>query len=359
VVVDQQDMSQDVLDGWLGELCRQRMGRFPLSFAWPSLLAAAGLFVPTSGMRTNLFAALVGPKGCGKSQATEHARDIFGLQDSQLWLQLKSGSAEGLISVIGDAGGDHRLVYPGELSHLLKKANIEGASFAHILNDAYYNDKQKTVMAKQKVVEFSCQLSVLGSLVEEDFGPLFGVAGSTGLYDRFILGLCPTGFMYDWRPFEGGCVDRPSLVPVRLDENVLAVKKVWIEEHGITPRIAEHALRAATICASFDGREILTADALGPALAFAKYQQGVRLLLKPNAGETYEGKLAVAFLDYLNRYGVDGNWIPRSKMYQDTNAYKIGLTIAEKTLDALEANGDVEMGKVGKQRCVRRPKIST
>src|SRR5690348_11611808 len=39
------DMPEEVLDGWLGEVCRAHMRDFPLAFAWPALLAAASVLV--------------------------------------------------------------------------------------------------------------------------------------------------------------------------------------------------------------------------------------------------------------------------------------------------------------------------
>jgi hypothetical protein len=264
-----------------------------------------------------------------------------------------------LASRVGNAGTSRRLWYPGELAHTLKKANIEGATFADVLKDLYYTTEQNLTIARQKKVEFSCQLTILGGLEEAKFGELFGAIGSGGLYDRFIFGQCPTGFEWLYRPFEGPAEEcQPT--SVRVDPDVWELRNEWIKVKGINPRVTEHAIRVAAICAGFDGRNVLRAKDMGRALVFAQYQERTRILLRPNEGETYEGKLAMAFLNYLERYGApetDGGpfkWVARRKLFQGTDAYKIGANVGDKALAGLEAAGEVEQTKLGKQESVRR-----
>jgi hypothetical protein len=353
------DLSAEALTGRLGEICQRRMGAFALAYAWPAIVTVAGALMPSeTSNRTNLFCAPVGPTKSGKSQAIEHAVKTLGVCEP-IYIAEKFGSAEGLAVRIGSVGVEHRLWYPGELAHTLKKANIEGASFDTILNDAYYDDTQNLTIARQKHIGFSCRLSVIGGLVEEKFGELFGAIGGGGLYDRFIFGQCPTGFKYSYRPYDGQ-PEECHPIPTRVCPDVWEEKDSWIKLKGIDDRVAEHVLRMATICAGFDGKDVLRAADLGPAFVFAQYQMRTRILLRPNEGETYEGKLALAFLGYLDRYGRPNKegepfkWIPRRKMYQGTNAYKIGAGIADKALAALATAGEVELDKFGKQEAVRR-----
>ena len=121
------DMSDEVLDGRLGEICQRRMVRFPNAYGWPALVTVAGTLVerPNSGpLRTNLFCGLVGPVDSGKSQAIECAIRALGLEKPRLQ-NVMSGSAEGLLAKLSDAEGAARLVSPDELGHLLSKPHRE------------------------------------------------------------------------------------------------------------------------------------------------------------------------------------------------------------------------------------------
>ena len=99
-------MSEDVLDGQLGEICRRRMARFPIAYAWPALVTVAGTLIENQGsssLRTNLFCGLVGPVDSGKSQTIECAIGVMGLDKPRLQ-NVMSGSAEGLLAKLSDAG---------------------------------------------------------------------------------------------------------------------------------------------------------------------------------------------------------------------------------------------------------------
>ena len=129
------DMPDSVLDGRLGEICQNRLSRFPLAYAWPALVTVAGTMARRSlgTLRQNLFAALVGGVHSGKSQAIENAIEVLGLNPPDLQ-EVMAGSAEGLLARLEDAKGCARLVVIDELGHLLSKAHIEHASFPFLLN---------------------------------------------------------------------------------------------------------------------------------------------------------------------------------------------------------------------------------
>jgi len=100
------DWSDAVLNGRLGEICQRRMNRFPIAYAWPSLIAAAGVTVPpimpTTGItiaddNVNSFTGLVGPVHSGKSQAIEWAYKTLGLPDNS-YSDIKAGSSELLLT---------------------------------------------------------------------------------------------------------------------------------------------------------------------------------------------------------------------------------------------------------------------
>jgi len=350
------DMPEAVLDGRLGEICFRCMKRFPVAYAWPALVTVASALTPrsaenmTKGVRFNLYTALVGPCHSGKSQAISAAQNLLDIEPPTL-MELMAGSAEGLIRKFNDAAGNPRLFSPDELGHLLEKAQIQHASFAYVLNAAFYRDQFEVLMARGAAATFHASLSILGGLVDEKFQDLFSTATIGGLHDRFIFGQCPTGFSYEYEPFQS--VREPmNPVEVSIDPEVWARKADWRSgDPELEPRICELAIRVAAICASYDGRAVLTAEALGPARAFADYQKRIRRLLKPNAGECLEGKVALKILDYLDRQG--GRFVSRRTMLRDINANRFGPSVADRALDVLHANGEIEITK-GRPVLVRR-----
>jgi len=346
------DMAESVLDGRLGEICATRMAGFPRAYAWPALLAVGSALIDSQNpaVRTNLYVALVGPVHSGKTQAIEHAIKVLGIE-SPVLMDLLSGSAEQLVRKAKDAAGNRRLFSPDELGHLFEKMRIDGASYPYVLNRAFYADKFEVLMARREYATFDCVLSIVGGMVEDRFQDLFNAGTTGGLYDRFLFGLCPENCSYDFFPFEGS---REATFPVScsIDATVWRTKSNWTaEERELNPRVAEIAIRAATVCAAFDGRKVLYAANLGPARELARYQTNIRRILKPNPGENFEARLAHKFLDYLRRHG--GRFVPRRKMLRDTRAYNLGPSNADKALSILKANGDVEITKIGKQEVVR------
>lgn len=348
------DMPEGVLDGWLGDVCRRRMARFPIAYAWPAMVTVASALVPRYRElpRFNLFTGLVGPWHSSKSQTVEYAQNLLRIEPPQL-LDTLAGSAEALVRKCDDAGGNPRLFSPDELGHLLEKAQIQHASFAYILNRAFYHDKFEVLMGKGQVAMFRASLSIIGGLVEEKFQDLFGAATIGGLYDRFIFGACPGGFRFEYFPYDDSIVEDFDPVPVSIDEDVWVEKTAWsLEDPELEPRIAEIAIRVAAVCASFDGRKRLCANDLGPARIFADYQKRIRRLLKPNAGENFEGRVDIKILDYLDNLA--GKFVSMRTMLRNIHAYRYGPSVADRALGVLHTNGEIEITKVGRETVVRR-----
>jgi hypothetical protein len=347
------DMPESVLDGRLGEICATRLSAFPRAYAWPALLAAASALVDEHGhgVRTNLYVALVGPVHSGKTQAIQHAIKALGVE-SPVLMDILSGSAEQLIRKAKDAAGNPRLFSPDELGHLFDKMRIQGSSFPYILNRAFYDDKFEVLMGQKETAEFNCALSIVGGMVEDRFQDLFSAGTTGGLYDRFLFGQCPGGHRYDYFPFEG---EREALRIERvvIDPGVWRTKSEWLaEDPELNPRVAEIAIRAATVCAALSGERVLRPAMLGPARELAKYQTKIRKILKPNPGENFEARLAHKFLAYLERH--PGRFVSCRDMYHETHAYDLGPSTADRAVNILEANGDVETTKIGRKRLIRR-----
>jgi len=196
-------------------------------------------------------------------------------------------------------------------------------------------------MGRKENANFNCWLSILGGLVEDRFSDLFNFAMCGGLYDRFTFGLCPGDFHFDYRPFEG-LAESVCTVSVAIHPYVWEAKTSWGRSRpGSNPRIFENAIRAATICASFDGKNTLKVEDLRPHFQLADYQHRIRQILKPNPGENFEARVAHKLLDYLSRH--EGKFVSRREMYKHTRAYDLGPSIADRALGVLEANGEVEV----------------
>jgi hypothetical protein len=344
------DMPAEVLAGRLGEITQRRMARFPRSYSWPSILACAGLLVPRSNqMRTNLYAALVGEVHSGKSQAAETAQKLLGIE-KPLLLEVFAGSAEGLVRLLEDTEGAARLWNPDELSHTLEKANIERASFPYILNSAYYKDEFPLTSAGGKTSNFNSRLSILGGIVEENFGHSFGSATTGGLYDRFIFGRSPAPFDFIYRPYEG-TPEEVQPTEVWIAPEVWEAKDEWGRENeALRGRVGENAVRAAVICASFDGQKILTAKHLAPARALAEYQARVRLVLRPNPGENTDARCAFAILQALPE---NAAWANRRELYQRIHGNRFGPGAFDRAVSNLQFNEQVETKKEGRANLMR------
>jgi hypothetical protein len=362
------DMPESVLDGSLGKICRERMGDFPRAFAWPALLAVAGALVDDSPIRTNLYAGLIGDIGTGKTQAIKRAIWLLDLKLPILFEQ-KVGSGEGLGQRIGDVGNSARLWFPDELAHTMSKCQIQNATFAETLTTAWSQNQNDMTIAHQKFIPFSCRLSILGGLVAGRFGEAFGSNTTGGLWDRFIFSEYPTGFFYTYRPPTGAPVrqqiendgeERSVLDGISLFEiapDVWDERDHWVLKERINKRVCENALRVAAICAAWDGRATLRAADLGPALEFARYQEKMRGLHKPNPGKNDSGVIYHKLTDYLERHvAIEGEnpWVTERDMVRATNVYDYGMPAVERTLEGMEKSGQVERTKQGRKRLIRK-----
>jgi hypothetical protein len=345
------DMPLEVLDGRLGEIYQGRLSALPLSYGWISLVTVAGTLVPpTTGVRTNLFGCLVGGKDTGKSQAIARAVSTVGLRKPQLENTL-AGSFEGLAEKL-DVNGDARLLSPDELGHLLLKAQIDGASFPYVLNSAYYSSEFDLTAARGKKIHVNCSLGIIGGIVDDNFSSLFGSATTAGLYDRFILGRCPSPFEYRYRPFEGP-PENTAPCEVTIAPDVWELRDEWLKTiNGLTPRCAEHAIRVAVIAASYSGRTILSAKHIEiSARAFAEYQVRVRQVFRPNPGENPDAKCAFAILAALDEFS---GRVSKRAIGRKIHADRFGPTVFERTIKALAYAGDIDVDEKQRPVTLRR-----
>jgi hypothetical protein len=340
------DMPESVLCGKIGEICRKRMGDFPIAYSWLSLLAAASALVKpkeNDPIRTNLFVGLVGPVNSGKSTAQERAISIMGIENSLLLARLKAGSGEGLMAKLGDRGGDNALLCPDELAHLFEKASIQNSSFSSILTSLFYQDKNDFTIARGKVISSNVRLSLAGGLVDIRFEESFGEVSTAGLYDRFLFGQYPSTFVFHYRPYGGGAVFDPIVsrpTAQYVNHEVFEEKKRFVEQEGVNPRLAEIGLRCAMICAAFDEVE-LTAGYLTPFWELVRYQTRVRMWLQPNTGKNFDAQLAEKILRYLKARAPKGQRVKLRDVRREIHADRFGPVIMERTIRALAFSGQI------------------
>lgn len=346
------DMSETCLVGRLGEICDTRMSDLPRAYAWPALLAAASALLDeqNSAPPPMLFVALIGPVHSGKSQAIERAVRLLGLEKPQL-MRTYSGGAEQLVRRLDDAQGNPRLLWIDELAHLFKKQQIDRAVFAQILNDAFYNSSFEVLAGHKQRYDVNVKLSLIGGIPEEMFQDCFAKESVGGQHDRFLFGLCPGGFNFNFTPLDGHA-ESFKIAPVKIDQSVWDAKNEYIRTHpAMNPRVLEVSIRTAVICAALSGNKTLKGFQLGPAFALAEHQMSIREILQPNTGETVEGRAASKILGYLMRY--KGKFVSRRQILRDTHVYDLGPSVADRVIAVLKANGDIEVTKIGKQTVMR------
>jgi hypothetical protein len=309
------DMSPDVLDSRLGEICLKRLDKFPIAYAWPALVSAAGTMIPlaqpdpgvvmSGDQMTNFFTGLIGPVHSGKSQAISWANQVIGLYP-KMYSQVRAASSEALLKKL------HNMHKRGELmksllidldewQHLFDKAGIEHASFASFLQTAFYKRSQSVMLGGGFEVEISCALTLIGGIVEDQFEECFGARSMGGLHDRFMFGLCPEGNNFLYRPFEGQS-ESISPIAIRIDKDVWEMVDGLRKANPLIGREAEIAVRVANVCAAFDGRPVLHAkDCEKSVSAFIAEQLKTRDLLRPNDGQTTDAIVSNAILEWLRR----------------------------------------------------------
>jgi hypothetical protein len=371
--VKRPDMPATVLCGRLGEWCRKRLPDFPIAYSWPAMVAAASVSVKTrantqsnlfkGASRCNLYAGLVGPVHTGKTQAIDRTNFLLQINAQGRLLEGKYGSGEGMLEQIGNRNGDPVLWSPDELSHVLEKAQIQNASFPFILNTMFYKDHNELTVQNRRHINCNARLSVVGGIVEDNFGNSFGAATTSGLYDRFLFGLFPTGsFEYLYRPMEGDPVvqlhemrigegeeETTILVGPRVETPVID-KSVWdardtmVREEKIDSRILELAIRVALVCAAWDEKDVLLASDLEPHWDLARYQQRVRGVLQPNPGRNFEAMAAFKILNFLKEH--NNGWMRWRDICRATHVAEYGPSTADRAARSLVFSGELEDAEI-------------
>ena len=243
-------MPEDCMYGWLADAARKL--HTPLSMAYPAMLAVASGTKPVDRrghVRSNLYVALLGGTGSGKSVTMKRAQKLLLLPERVLDKGIVA-SERGLIKRLGNRDGGAVLLSCSELLILMLKAKIENSALSPCLCDLF-DDDIASISDKTHTDECNACLSILGALKCDDaldFSRIFGTGTGAGFADRFILGLCPPGERHEYKDLDfKGDFRFPKGVTVErwCFERVNAWRKA--NPDGNRSRLGEIALRVALV----------------------------------------------------------------------------------------------------------------
>jgi hypothetical protein len=352
------DMPEECIEGYLGDLVRERMPEFPRAFAWGSVITmASALMSDVQGeeeIRSNIFTALVGPVHSGKTQAIERAAKIIDVSYPEL-IKTYSGSMEQLARQIGDPGGAARVLHVDELAHLFAKAQIDRASFTHILNDLFYSSNVSITMGRKATdkVQLRTRLSLIGGIVEERFEESFARSTTGGTWDRFMFAMCPAKFVYEFHPLKPAAAPPSRPMATRIDRSVWEAHAAILRDNAdINPRVLEISERMLLTSFCYSGYKVMRGkDVLDLALPFAKYQMAIREFARPETGLTLDARCGNLITRYCAR---TRKWMPQRMVKHRTKVVETyGAPMVERVLNALFADGTLAKIKVGKMTMVR------
>ena len=147
-------------------------------------------------IRSNIYTALLGDVGCGKSAAVKAALSAIFLPEF-VADRVTPSSDRGLANQCGESGL-RKLLIQDEYRATLQKCSIQGSSLPQLFN-ALWNDDKAGAADKKGVEVCFARLSVLGNLTCKDpveFAKLFGSASVSGMVDRHLFGWHDSNFRY-------------------------------------------------------------------------------------------------------------------------------------------------------------------
>jgi hypothetical protein len=335
-----------------------------MELALPALATVGSVLVPykEGGIElqtpvVSLYTALIGPVGCGKTQSTEWAAKALGIYNEtqaehytnfrfgsaeQMWKYLHKHSANQTLRPFRDAV----LIDSDEWAHVMTKAGIPDASLPSTLTTAFSKRKHNVTLGGPsggKDLHIPFAFSMIGGIVENQFESVFSAATVGGLYDRFLFGLTPQDFKWNYRefPFDFQPLQLKP-VPVKLDPSVYEVIEVWNLKYPGMGRIVEVCLRIARIFASIDGRDVVTGDDLERLEPLALQQQAIRGLYRPNPGINSDAIFANVVLNWVQTHK---GWHTFRDLQRGTNfcRLKLGPSVAFRAIQSLAKDHQIDM----------------
>ena len=339
---------------------------FPLDMALPALVTAASVLVPrlaplagdtiiqADENMVNLYTGLIGKIGAGKSQVIEWATkslNVFNLPVGPHYFEGKWGSAEAMFKAIKrrqTTFHDSLLLNPDELSHLFAKAGIPNASFASHLTTGFYRRRQNIVISRGVELNIDLALSLIGGIVDDEFGTVLNSATIGGLYDRMLFGEGKPGWQWIHQEYPRPLSNlplEPAPVAVASDGSVTEVERSWRKEHSGLGRIVEVCIRIAKIYASMDGRPVVTGKDLENLKGLAMRQKTIREVRQPNAGITPDAIFANAVRQWLRANTKKGEYVTVYNLMRGIHSYrlKLGPGVAERCLMSMARGDEIDL----------------
>jgi hypothetical protein len=348
------EMPESCMYGKAGDLAKE-LGT-SLSLAYPAMMAVCSVMPgvePTPDIRTNLYVALLGPKGGGKSETCKRAIALAGLHEEAV-IHGVPGSDRGLQNLIGKEGppGKKVLLYQDELRNTLSKMGIQNSSLAPTFCTLFCMDTAGSADKTGKHT-VNARLTFLGCLKVNDpgeYAEVFGAKTNDGLADRFLFGLPIPPWKYSpWEKSEEATApttwqqhqsSKMHVVQSKVHKNCWHKMSLWRDsKEDRNPRLGEQVMRIALITSCVNGDEWVTDEAMEAAIRFCEWQEKIAAQYKAGLAETLSGKCTEAILTALRAIpaGMAAKW---SDLAKRKHLYaKYGSTMPGGCRDALAREG--------------------
>jgi hypothetical protein len=309
--------------------------------------------------KNNLYCALLGPAGVGKSQTIRRVIDTLKPSPDRIEMDTPA-SDRGFYTIFKepkDAPPDPRaravVLILDELRDMMSKIAVQGSTLGSVLCKLFNMDHAGSAVAAGHN-HVHVDLSILGGLKTadiEDFQSIFGSATTDGLWSRFIFAPPPKHahpWDFNWVP----TMPPPSnlyTVTRILPENRSAFR-AWesdFQSHGFDPiRLAEIGLRVAVTTAAANGETEISDACLAAALEFISWLAVVKFGYQPGIAMNDEAALSAAILRALRDEGNEADGTPRRVkfnhlVHKRNWVRKYNGTAVVRVKKSLEATGSI------------------
>jgi hypothetical protein len=292
------DMPEDCLYGWLGNKARELHAPVGAAYMVVTSIFAAQRTTVCGNIQPNLFILLIAPPHGGKTVTMMRGLKSFSLLPPDMVKKRNLASDRGIYTLFNPDQGKKKgkkgreeepptqeaksyLLFSREFKDTLNKLSMNGSSLAPVLCDLF-DDYEGGTSDKFGDHSVMCCLNILGALPVNspaDFGKQFGKNTGGGFYDRFIYAPLPKGWNWnhEWMPNPEARLPKD---PVRVPSFCYQMANDW-KNQGMywdveRDRLAEIALRLATIWTSANHEKEVTKDCMDRALRLVTWQEKVR-----------------------------------------------------------------------------------
>jgi hypothetical protein len=304
-------------DAMYGVLAEQaEMLQAPLGFSYLALLCLASVFVKNvSSVRANLYGAMIGNVGEGKSVANDHAGQLLGLMDvdgsatDRRCERTVPASDRGLANLFKEKpeGPTACVISLDEGRSMMAKGSIENSTLISTLCELW-NHSSFSMVDKKALSRGRVQLSLLLNLKVKDpseFPSVFTHYTAHGLYDRFLFAVLGGE---NWHFQDGWCCDplngdvrTPEPTEPKFTAQLYEMKHAWELAGENRRRLAENALRVALVTSAVNRDDAVTEEAMEAALRFMEWQEKIRTIYQPAKGSNEHSECMATVLDAFER----------------------------------------------------------